>query len=79
MFFSLNFASLIFENHAWLREIRENKFLAKKGLYRIFLKTTYFQFDNTLYPQLGGAAMGSPVSPIVANLFMDCFEEINPL
>ena len=32
-------------------------------------------YDNTVYVQVEGAAMGSPVSPIVANLFMEWFEE----
>ena len=39
------------------------------------LTTTYFQYDNVCYQQIGGAAMGSPVSPIVANLFMEDFEQ----
>ena len=41
-------------------------------LLEICLKTTYFQFDGQIYSQVEGAAMGSPVSPIVANLFMEC-------
>ena len=32
------------------------------------LKTTYFQFQGRFYEQIRGAAMGSPISPIVANL-----------
>ena len=35
------------------------------------LKTTYFQFQGKFYEQLQGAVMGSPISPIVANLFME--------
>ena len=38
------------------------------------LKTTYFQFQGRLYEQLHGAAMGSPISPIVTNLYMENFE-----
>ena len=38
------------------------------------LKTTYFQFQGSFYEQISGAAMGSPISPIVANLFMEDFE-----
>ena len=30
---------------------------------------------EVIYSQVEGAAMGSPVSPIVANLFMEWFEE----
>ncbi|XP_072016884.1 uncharacterized protein [Amphiura filiformis] len=39
------------------------------------LKTTYFIYDGKYYIQREGAAMGSPVSPIIANLFMENFEE----
>ena len=38
------------------------------------LKKTYFQFQGSFYEQINGAAMGSPISPIVANLFMEDFE-----
>ena len=33
-------------------------------------------YNSEYYEQLEGAAMGSPVSPIVANIFMEHFEEI---
>ena len=39
------------------------------------LYNTYFSFQNKFYEQVEGAAMGSPVSPIVANLYMEYFEE----
>ena len=45
-----------------------------RDLLSICLKTTYFQYDGVIYTQIEGAAMGSPVSPIVANLFMEWFE-----
>ena len=32
-------------------------------------------FKDTLFDQAEGAAMGSPLSLIVANLFMEAFEE----
>ena len=35
------------------------------------LKTTYFQYWEGFYRQKHGCAMGSPVSPIVANLYRD--------
>ena len=35
------------------------------------LKTTYFIFQGKFFEQVKGAAMGSPISPIVANLFME--------
>ena len=47
-----------------------------RDLLAICLKTTYFQYEEVIYSQVEGAAMGSPVSPIVANLFMEWFEQI---
>jgi hypothetical protein len=38
------------------------------------LNTTFFSYRGDLYQQSEGAAMGSPVSPIIANLFMEHFE-----
>ena len=38
------------------------------------LNNTYFTYQGQVYKQTHGAAMGSPVSPIVANLYMEEFE-----
>ena len=43
-------------------------------LLEFCLWNTYFLFQGQLYEQIKGAAMGSPVSPIVANLYMEYFE-----
>ena len=43
-------------------------------LLEFCLKNTYFQYKGRYYEQTEGAAMGSPISPIVANLFMEDFE-----
>ena len=43
-------------------------------LVELCLKSTYFQFGKSFYEQVEGAAMGSPLSPIVANIFMEDFE-----
>ena len=40
------------------------------------LNTTYFSYKGKVYTQCHGAAMGSPVSPIVANLYMERFEQM---
>ena len=44
-------------------------------LLEFCLKNTYFSFQDQFYEQVEGAAMGSPVSPIVANLYMDYLEQ----
>ena len=44
-------------------------------LLEFCLKSTYFTYQGKYYEQLEGAAMGSPISPIVTNLYMENFEE----
>ena len=39
-----------------------------------YITSTYFSFQGKFYEQVEGAAMGSPLSPIVANLYMESFE-----
>ena len=43
-------------------------------LLGLCLRSTYFTFRGKFYEQVEGAAMGSPISPIVANLYMEQFE-----
>ena len=43
-------------------------------LLEFCLKNTYLKFNGEFYEQREGAAMGSPISPIVANLFMEDLE-----
>ena len=38
------------------------------------LHNNYFSFQNKIYEQIEGAAMGSLVSPIEANLYIEYFE-----
>ena len=44
-------------------------------LLEFCLKNTYFSFQGQFYEQVEGAAMGSPVSPIVVNLYMEYLEQ----
>ena len=43
-------------------------------LLEFCLRSTYFTFQDKYYEQVDGAAMGSSISPIVANLYMEDFE-----
>ena len=43
-------------------------------LLEFCLRSTYFVFQGHHYEQVEGAAMGSPLSPIVANIYMEHFE-----
>ena len=44
-------------------------------LLEFCLKNMCFSFQDQFYEQVKGVAMGSPVSPIVANLYMEYFEQ----
>ena len=44
-------------------------------LLNFVLRSTYFQYNGSIYKQLEGAAMGSPVSAVIANLYMQSFEQ----
>ena len=43
-------------------------------LLEFCLNNAYFLFQGKYYEQVHGAAMGSPISPLIANLFMEEFE-----
>ena len=45
-------------------------------LLEMCLKSTYFSYGGSFYEQKEGAAMGSPVSAVVANLYIEFFEEL---
>ena len=45
------------------------------SLLQFTLSNSYFTYNNIIYRQIHGCAMGSPVSPIVANLYMEEVED----
>ena len=45
-------------------------------LVEICLRSTSFQYNNIYYEQIEGTAMGSPLSPVIANLYMEFFEKL---
>jgi hypothetical protein len=44
-------------------------------LFRHVLTTSYFSSNGQFYEQNDGVAMGSPLCPVIANLYMKDFEE----
>jgi len=44
-------------------------------LLEFVMTTTYFTFWGVIYQQRFGTVMGTPVSPIIANLFMEWLEQ----
>ena len=44
------------------------------ALYKYVLTSTYFFVDGRFYEQTDGVTMGSPLSPVIANFYMEDFE-----
>ena len=60
------------------RTLKERTVIPVKAiifLLEFYLKYTYFSFQGQYYEQVEGSTMGSPVSLIVANLYMEYFEQ----
>ena len=47
-----------------------------KSLLELAICNSYFIFNNKLYKQIDGVAMGSPLAPTLANLFLSHWEQI---
>ena len=62
---------LILENKKDLK-FSENE-LTK--LFRFATAQTHFYFDGKIFDQVDGVAMGSPLGPALANLFMGYYEQ----
>jgi hypothetical protein len=45
------------------------------ALFGHILTTTYFTFNGQFYGQTDGVAMGSPLSPVIANFYMEDYEK----
>jgi len=61
----------IFTNHPNIK-------ISKSDLKKLFLfatAQTHFLFKGDFYDQIDGVAMGSPLAPILANIFMAFYEE----
>ena len=51
--------------------------ITKKELKKLFLFATsqaHFIFNSKFYNQIDGVAMGSPLAPVLANIFMGFYE-----
>ena len=55
----------------WLEKDEDLKNLQ---LMKFIFTTTYFTFCGTIYKQKFGGAIGSPVSPLTINIFMEWLE-----
>ena len=56
---------------------RRNLNITKRELKKLFLfatSQTHFLFNGKFYNQIDGVAMGSPLTPVLANIFMGFYE-----
>ena len=63
----------LYKNQELLRNISKNQF---EKLLRAALSNNYFLFDGSIYQQIDGVAMGSPLGPSLANAFLAHYEQI---
>ena len=47
-----------------------------RTLLELCTKKMHFSFNKKIYKQIGGVAMGSPLGPVIANIFMVHLEEL---
>jgi len=60
------------------KTLKERTMLAPEDIMELMdfvLSTTYFSYGGKIYQQIQGAPMGSPVSVVVANMYMEAHEE----
>ena len=60
-----------FQEHTYF--IPKDKLIS---LLELVLNNFVFSFQGQFYQQLQGAAMGSYVSPVITNIYMEYFEEM---
>ena len=58
-----------------IQVINEVTYPQTTRLVEVCLRSTFFSFQGEFFEKISGVAMGSSLSPIVANLFMEKFEK----
>ena len=64
---------LVFENNQYFHSFNKKQF---KELLELATLNSYFIFNDKLYKQVDGVAMGSPLGPTLANIFLNYNEKI---
>ena len=62
----------LFKNEDIVHGLKKSEF---KDLLSLPTKESYFIFNNILYKQIDGVAMGSPLGPSLANVFLTHHEQ----
>jgi hypothetical protein len=58
-----------------IQVVKEVTNLETTKLVEICLCSTFFSYQGEFYEQINDVAMGSPLSPIIANIFMENFKK----
>ena len=62
----------IFANCKWFQGLNRSEF---EKLLTLSVKNCHFMFNGRLFHQIDGVAMGSPLDPLFANIFMSFHEK----
>ena len=70
----INEAIQIIKNKLFDSSLSDNESTELVNVLNVCLKQNFFMFNDKVYCQDDGLAMGSPLSPLLADAFMDMFE-----
>ena len=70
---TINITEKLFSENETVHNFNKDEF---KCLLTLATKESYFLFDGELYQQVDGVAMGSPLGPTLANIFLCHYEDI---
>ena len=83
LIFFITSVSLDFTINLILDKIYKDKIITTKfcrddlkTLLELCTKDMHFSFNDTIFKQVNGVAMGSPLGPVIANIFMVKLEEL---
>ena len=62
----------LFSDHQFFHGLDRSEFEKRLSLS---VKNCHFIFDGCLYQQVDGVAMGTPLGPLFANIFMSLYEQ----
>ena len=66
------------QSRGWNQNLAERSYLSVDNILKLsdfVFNHNYFKYDGEHYKQIFGCAMGSPISPVLADLVMEEIEE----
>ena len=65
--------NLLYKNVEYVQNLSKFEF---KKLLELAVTNNKFMFNNSIFTQIDGVAMGSPLGPTLANVFLSYYEQI---